>query len=157
MDWGSKIFLISERREWSLLESYWLSVYESSRCQRGRFFSSIVNNFIKLTTLQYLNKKHFYVNRKECLGWLWSIYHLSHECLIYYVCLLIWVDIKNITSEAMSKDFFQRNVDLMNDLRTEQFKVREYMQKGKYRMKQKFFNKGKKHYDFDLNSQQYFH
>ncbi len=24
-------------------------------------------------------------------------------------------------------------------------------------MKQKFFNKGKKHYDFDLNSQQYFH
>lgn len=24
-------------------------------------------------------------------------------------------------------------------------------------MKQKFFNKGKKHYDFDLNSQEYFH
>lgn len=57
----------------------------------------------------------------------------------------------------MSKDFFQRNVDLMNDLRTEQFKVREYLQKGKYKMKQKLFNKGKKHYDFDLNSQQYFH
>lgn len=57
----------------------------------------------------------------------------------------------------MSKDFFQRNIDLMNDLRTEQFKVREYMQRGRYRMKQKFFAKGKKHYDFDLNSQQYFH
>ena len=24
-------------------------------------------------------------------------------------------------------------------------------------MKPKFFNKGKKHYDFDLNSQEYFH
>lgn len=57
----------------------------------------------------------------------------------------------------MSKDFFQRNVDLMNDLRSEQFKVREYLQRGKYKMKQKLFNKGKKHYDFDLNSQQYFH
>lgn len=57
----------------------------------------------------------------------------------------------------MSKDFFQRNIELMNELRTEQFKVKEYLSRGKYRMKQKFFNKGKKHYDFDLNSQEYFH
>ena len=57
----------------------------------------------------------------------------------------------------MSKDFFQRNAELLNELRTEQFKIREYIQKGKYRMKPKFFNKGKKHYDFDLNSQEYFH
>jgi hypothetical protein len=35
--------------------------------------------------------------------------------------------------------------------------VKEYLARGKYRMKQKFFNKGKKHYDFDLNSQEYFH
>jgi hypothetical protein len=57
----------------------------------------------------------------------------------------------------MSKDLFQRNAELANELRTEQFKIREYLQRGKYRMKQKFFNKGKKHYDFDLNSQEYFH
>ena len=57
----------------------------------------------------------------------------------------------------MSKDFFHRNVELMNSLRAEQFKVREYLQKGKYKMKPKLFNKGKKHYDFDLNSQEYFH
>ena len=57
----------------------------------------------------------------------------------------------------MSKDFFQLNAELTNDLRTEQFKIREYIQRGKYRMKPKLFNKGKKHYDFDLNSQEYFH
>jgi hypothetical protein len=57
----------------------------------------------------------------------------------------------------MSKDFFQRNIELMNELRSEQFKVKEYLSRGKYRMKQKIFNKGKKHYDFDLNSQEYFH
>ena len=57
----------------------------------------------------------------------------------------------------MATDFFERSVDLVNELRSEQFKVREYLQKGKYRLKPKFFNKGKKHYDFDLNSQEYFH
>lgn len=57
----------------------------------------------------------------------------------------------------MSKDFFHINADLTNELRTEQFKIREYIQRGKYRMKPKLFNKGKKHYDFDLNSQEYFH
>jgi len=57
----------------------------------------------------------------------------------------------------MNKDFFQKNIEIINDLRTEQFKVSEYLQKVKYKMRQKFFSKGKKHYDFDLNSQEYFH
>ena len=33
------------------------------------------------------------------------------------------------------------------------FKYVEYLNKGKYNLKQKFFGKGKKHYDFDINSQ----
>lgn len=45
----------------------------------------------------------------------------------------------------------------MNELRSEHFKYREYLEKGKYKLKQKFFGKGKKHYDFDINSQEYFH
>lgn len=53
----------------------------------------------------------------------------------------------------MLKDFFQKNIDLMNELRSEHFKYTEYLSKGKYKLKQKFFGKGKKHYDFDMNSQ----
>ena len=45
----------------------------------------------------------------------------------------------------------------MNLLVAEHFKVSEYLNKGKYRMKQKYFGKGNKHYDFDLNSQEFFH
>ena len=57
----------------------------------------------------------------------------------------------------MLKDHFQRNIETLNILRSEHFKVSEYLSKGKYRMKTKFFGKGKKHYDFDLNSQEFFH
>ena len=57
----------------------------------------------------------------------------------------------------MLKDFFQRNIELQNELRAEHFKVSEYLHKGKYRMKEKLFGGGKKHYDFDINSQEYFH
>jgi hypothetical protein len=57
----------------------------------------------------------------------------------------------------MIKDYFHENIEILNQLRSEHFKVSEYLAKGKYRMKQKFFGKGKKHYDFDLNSQEFFH
>ena len=43
----------------------------------------------------------------------------------------------------MIKDFFQKNIDLMNELRSEHFKYTEYLSKGKYKLKQKFFGKGK--------------
>ena len=53
----------------------------------------------------------------------------------------------------MLKDHFQKSVNSLNTLRSEHFKISEYLSKGKYRLKQKFFGKGKKHYDFDINSQ----
>lgn len=57
----------------------------------------------------------------------------------------------------MLKDHFQRSTASLNNLRSEHFKVSEYLNKGRYRLKQKFFGKGKKHYDFDINSQEFFH
>lgn len=57
----------------------------------------------------------------------------------------------------MLKDHFQRSTAALNNLRSEHFKVSEYLNKGRYRLKQKFFGKGKKHYDFDINSQEFFH
>ena len=53
----------------------------------------------------------------------------------------------------MLKDYFQKHIETLNVLRSEHFKISEYLSKGKYRLKQKFFGKGKKHYDFDPNSQ----
>lgn len=57
----------------------------------------------------------------------------------------------------MLKDFFQSNIHILNELRSEQFKVSEYLAKGKYKLKPKIFSKGKRHYDFDINSQEYLH
>ena len=57
----------------------------------------------------------------------------------------------------MLKDHFQKYINSLNTLRSEHFKTGEYLAKGKYKLKQKFFGKGKKHYDFDLNSQEFFH
>jgi hypothetical protein len=56
----------------------------------------------------------------------------------------------------MLKDHFQKSTTSLNDLRSEHFKVSEHLNKGRYRLKQKFFGKGKKHYDFDINSQKFF-
>ena len=53
----------------------------------------------------------------------------------------------------MLKDHFQRSTSTLNNLRSYHFKVSEYLNKGKYKLRPKFFGKGKRHYDFDINSQ----
>lgn len=56
----------------------------------------------------------------------------------------------------MLKDHFQKSTSTLNILRSEHFKVSEYLNKGKYKLRKKLFSTGgktKHHYDFDLNTQ----
>lgn len=55
----------------------------------------------------------------------------------------------------MKKDFFDESLVLTSRMREEYFKTNDYLEKGKYRMKLKYFPGGKQHYDFDMNSQEY--
>lgn len=53
----------------------------------------------------------------------------------------------------MKRDLLDESMHLTNRLREEYFKTNDHLEKGKYKMKLKFFPGGKQHYDFDMNSQ----
>jgi hypothetical protein len=53
----------------------------------------------------------------------------------------------------MYKDHFQKSSIAFTSLRSCHANTTDFLNKGSYKLKQKIFGKGRKHYDFDINSQ----